>query len=100
MSNAEFRLNLYNKQNQTVSCKIGNDMVCKANIIVITEEGTENCTIPIANQATDRLSTNIQKTIKSEENGRLDCKLNTDVIEARSGFHSFEQFRPVLRLVL
>ena len=98
MANAKFRLNRYNKENQTVSCIVQNDLICKVNLIVIQQEGAENCTVPIVDNTNDEVQTHSRKTTTSKQDNSLNCKLNKDEFQEAARARP-ASFRPVVRLV-
>ena len=82
--------NRLNKQNQTVSCMIDNELICKINVIVIVEKVAEKCTIPKLNNTDKNISADIEKAAKTVVAvSQLDCKLHTnlfiDVIRSQMG---------------
>ena len=75
------RTNRYNKENQTVSCMIDNEVICKINVIVIVEKVAEKCTIPTFNSTQGNISALIEKVAKTAHTiSQLDCELDTHLI--------------------
>ena len=75
------RTNRYNKENQTVSCMIDNEVICKINVIVIVEKVAEKCTIPTFNSTQGNISPHVEKVAKTAHTiSQLDCKLHTHLI--------------------
>ena len=72
------RTNPYNKENQTVSCMIDNEVICKMNVIVIVGKVAEKCTIPLFNSTQGNISEKVAKTAHTIS--QLDCKLDTHLI--------------------
>ena len=76
-----YRTILYNKENQTVSCMIDNEVICKINVIVIVEKVAEKCTIPTINSTKRNISALVEKVAKTAHAiSQLDCKLDTCLI--------------------
>ena len=72
--------NRLNKQNQTVSCMIDNELICKINVIVIVEKVAEKCTIPKLNNTDKNISADVEKAAKTVVAvSQLDCKLHTNL---------------------
>ena len=75
------RANRYNKENQTVSCLIDNEVICKINVIVIVEKVAEKCVIPTFNNTEGNISALVEKVAKTAHAiSQLDCRLDTCLI--------------------
>ena len=75
--------NQYNKLNQTVSCIINNEVICRMNVIVIKEEGADNCTLPNKNKTKSSDVVEAANAAMTDVS-RLDCKLHIDSFKPKS----------------
>ena len=94
------RKNQLNKRNETISCRINDEVICNMNLIVIVEKKVPICKIPESNS-----------TMNNDQNGfvigggtsssDLDCKLNKDTFGniLRNDLHTLTP-PPALRYVL
>ena len=73
--------NRYNKENQTISCMVDNEVICRINVIVIVEKVAEICTIPTFNGTQGNISALVEKVARTAHAiSQLDCKLDTHLI--------------------
>ena len=83
--------NIYNKKNQTVYCKIENEVVCKINMIVM-RGGRTRCDVAQQHNSSISRNDNHQEVLSAEED-TVNCTIEKDKNVLRSGL----RFEPVYK---